>query len=50
MDEDTEMAAWAQLEQEQEQLRADPAFNEWLDFIEACASHEKEIEHGDYCR
>lgn len=33
----------------EQELRADPAYVEWLDYIEACASHEKEIEHGDYC-
>ncbi len=45
MDPDKEAAAWAQLEQEQEQelLRADPAFDSWLDELELTT--EKEREH-----
>lgn len=47
MDEDTEMAAWHQLEleeqQEQELLRADPAYLEWLESIEARAFNEEEV-------
>jgi hypothetical protein len=50
MDEDTEQAAWHQQEldeqQEQEILRADPAYREWLESIEACAS--KEEMYGDH--
>ncbi len=41
MDEDTEQAAWAQLENEQELLRADPAFDSWLDQLEL--KHEQEL-------
>jgi hypothetical protein len=50
MDPDTTDAAWHQLEleqQEQELLRADPAFSEWLEYIEACASKgEMNGDHG----
>src|SRR6185369_13315179 len=34
MDDDTTDAAWAQLENEQELLRGDPAFTDWLESIE----------------
>lgn len=40
MDEDAAQAAWAQVENEQELLRADPAFDEWLDYLEL--THDEE--------
>lgn len=47
MDDDTEMAAWHQMELEQQEaqeiLRADPAFVEWLESIEAMALGKEKV-------
>lgn len=53
MDDDTEQAAWAQLELEgrrlQEMLTADPGYLEWLESIEAMTSQRKEMNDGTEC-
>lgn len=40
MDEDTEAAAWAQqsMEEAQQMLKADPAYERWLEMIETQAT------------
>jgi hypothetical protein len=46
-----ELCERRRFEEEQEALRADPAFCEWLEYIAACAAfepNEQELSYGDH--